>query len=173
MKQPAGNMKTKVVFMLTLCSLLMACSRWNVEPKTTAAGASKAAFSQGQAVVSPTKGYDLDAGKMLSDGSVPADFYWNVEQIGTTKTLRGELYAHNGAKFTITTLDPSSVSVSIYPTLVKQTFSDYSIATDASVPIRQNSIIAYQTNEGRLGLFRVDRLGADMSMTMTWLTFAK
>jgi hypothetical protein len=170
------SMKTIGVLLLGAC-LLAGCSKWNVEPKQITSGStdSKPIFSKGQIAVPILKGYDLDAGKVVADGSIPADFYWNVEKISST--TRGELYAHNGSKFAIaSTLDKAVLenpSSTLYAALMQQAYSDNSIATDARAPIRLGTVIAYQTNEGRYGVFRVDKLGSDYVLTITWVTYGK
>jgi|GEM_PF-3222668 len=175
-------MKRITVFIILIGLQLVACSRWNVEPKTTTSGSgtgtgtdgSKTIYSKGQVSVPGLKGYDLDAGKITDDGAVPADFYWNVETYAGKS--RADLYAHNGAKFTITTIDKSVLDQqpsSLYTTLTQQTYSDNPIATDSNIPIRLGTVIAFQTNEGRYGVFRVDRLGTDLVLAITWITYNK
>jgi hypothetical protein len=155
--------------------MLAGCSKWNLEPKVipTGGNADYGIFSKGQVEIPILKGYDLDGGSVLADGSAPADFYWNVEQL--TKVPRGELYAHNGAKFATTILaqtilqQPRSV---LYSLLTQQTYSDNSIATDSSTPIKAGIVIAYQTSDGRYGTFKVDKLGTGTALTLsiTWVT---
>ncbi|MCK8493214.1 MULTISPECIES: hypothetical protein [Spirosoma] len=164
------------LFVFGLSYLLSACSQWNLEPKTvkTTDSGTSAVFSKGQVLIPGLKGYDLDGGETLADGSSPADFYWNVEQVG--RTSHAELYPHNGAQYAITTLDQSVLSnpsATLYATIRRLTYSDNSIATDSSTPIKTGSVLAFRTNEGRYGVFRVDKLGTDLSITLTWVTFNK
>jgi len=163
---------------LLLSCVLMACSSWNVEPKELKSNANQSIYSQGQVIVRGANACDLDAGITLSQSNVPADFYWNVEPVSSTVN-KVSLFPSNGAQFAVTTFDQSVVnttpSTGTYIALTKLTYSLNPIlgGSTSTSPIRAGVVVAYQTDEGRYGMFRVDKLSTDLILTLTWLTFPK
>lgn len=159
---------------LLLSCMLTACSKWNVEPKEVNSNATQSIYSQGQVIVRGANACDLDAGITLAQSNAPADFYWNVEPVSSTVN-KVSLFPSNGARFVVTTFDQSVVnttpSTGMYIALTKLTYSENPIVGGSTGPIRAGVVVAYKTDEGRYGMFRVDKLGTDLILTLTWITF--
>ncbi len=120
-------------------------------------------YSSGQAVVRGTWSWDLDLGSQNTAGG---DFWWD-QQTATTRYLTPK----NGAVFFVVGMrDFNSLS---YSDLERFPFSgqkiDASNAVNNSIPT--NTVVAYRTNEGRLGKFLVVDYG--YNLTIRWVTYQK
>lgn len=121
-------------------------------------------FSQGSLVVHGTWNYDLDLGIQTEDPS-RADFWWEQKT-----NVERSLVPKNGATFLVIGIrDFDSFG---YTELTQLNFSAEVIRGDATAYNRvpQGTVVAYRTKQGRLGKFRIENYGYDL--TIQWVTFA-
>ena len=116
--------------------------------------------STGRLTVRGTFSCDLDAGTETTAG---ADFFW--EQNSNTERHLSPL---NGASFYV--LGITEFESVRFSDMEHYPYSTQKIdASDASNKIPRNTVVAYKTNEGRLGKFIVDESG--YNLTIRWRTF--
>jgi hypothetical protein len=119
--------------------------------------------SRGQLVVRGTWEYDLDAGIQTQNSS--ADFRW--EQVTDVKRYLAPLH---GAEFVVVGIrDFESLT---WRDLDSLHYSPKKI-DGSNLPtneIPQGTVVAYKTNEGRLGKLIVDEYG--YNLTIRWITYA-
>jgi hypothetical protein len=122
-------------------------------------------YSQGQLVVRDTLLFDLDAGAEV-DSYPKGDFYWNYGQ----RSLECVCW-EGGWAFVLGLRDFESVG---YDDLQRLQLSGRKVEPNADnkivIPIQQGSVVAYKTKQGRLGKFKVEQYGEDL--TIRWVTFA-
>lgn len=135
--------------------LLMGCSKWNVTPKEYYSSAAR-----GDLDTKPYVLYDLDLG--AANGSENADFYWRA--IDQTSFY---VSPTNGAAIVESSVpDPWNIP---YLDLMNQNFKTSTITVGT-----YSNAIAYITNQGRYGAFRVsDYSFTNSTLKVAWITYSR
>jgi hypothetical protein len=102
---------------------------------------------------------DLDTGAETTTG---ADFWW--EQVTPVKR---SLTPKNGASFFV--LGIREFESVRYSEMERYPYSSEKIDASDSNKLPRGTVVAYRTNEGRLGKFIVDEYG--YNLTIRWRTF--
>jgi hypothetical protein len=125
----------------------------------------RAIYSSGQMEVRGTWLCDLDIGAQAQN-QASADFQWE-QDTAVNRSLTPE---NNAAFFLVGLRDFDSVK---YADLERFPYSTQKIEADAvlSNPMPQGSVVAYRTNEGRLGKLLV--VGYGYNLTIRWITYQK
>jgi hypothetical protein len=117
--------------------------------------------SNGRLIVRGTFHYDLDDGKETTAG---ADFWWEQQS-----TVKRYLTPTNGANFFV-------VGIKEFESIRYSDMEHYPYSAEKidgsdgpSSRIPAGTVVAYKTNEGRLGKFIVDEYG--YNLTISWRTF--
>jgi hypothetical protein len=184
MATPEGtrDSSTRIQIVVALIGLLgvvaaAAISNWSsIFPKRAPTQAStksspapkkpeRGAYSSGQLEVRGTWLCDLDIGAQAKDRT-SADFQWEQE----TRVKRSLTPENNAEFFVVGIRDFESVS---FKDLEHFPYSAQKIEADdaPSNTIPQGSVVAYRTNQGRLGKFLVVTYGNNL--TIRWVTYQK
>jgi len=123
-------------------------------------GSERPVHSSGRATIRGTYMFDLDKGEETQAG---ADFFW--EQANTTVRF---LTPQNGAGFYV--VGPASFESVRWSDMERFPYSSAHIDAGANTNnIPAGTVVAYKTNEGRLGKFIVDEYGNNL--TIRWRTY--
>ena len=124
-------------------------------------GSERQVHSEGRLVIRGTYSCDLDTGTEREKG---ADFFWE-QQAATIRFLTPE----NGAGFYV--VGPTSFESVRWSDMERFPYSAARIPANAdnSNRIPAGTVVAYKTNEGRLGKFIVDEYGYNLAIR--WRTY--
>src|SRR5580704_11891828 len=135
-----------------------------VTPSTGSGGTKKSerpVHSSGRLVVRGTYSYDLDAGAETNAG---ADFQWEQQ----SKVQRSITPANGASFYVVGAKEFESIR---WSDMEHFPYSPAKIdgSSNASNRIPPGTVVAYKTNEGRLGKFIVDEYG--YNLTIRWRTY--
>lgn len=150
----------KLIVVLCIIGLFGSC-----DDDTNPTSPDPTVYSSGQLVIRGTWTCDLDLGIEGGSGS-NTDFWW--QQVNNTERY---IVPRNNATFSVLGIrDFDSIT---YSELTRLSYSSEKIngSNAAYNRIPQGAVVAYITNEGRYGKFRVDIYGYNLSIS--WVTYSK